>query len=398
MPDPQVIPGTPANCVRVPYVVGFADNPKVSSEVYAGSGALIGLDCHLIKPVGSESDTLIVFMHPIGGGMYLPIVRGLADAGHHVVWANSRYRGVDAALIMERVACDLGEAILDAKTRLGYSKIVLAGMSGGGSVAMWYQALAEAGEGISDTAAGDVYVVDAERMPAANAIIMLVTHVGRHTLITEWMDASVRDEARPDDRDSELNLYDPANPNQPPYSADFLATYTAAQLERNRRITSWAKSKLGAIRESSDPHRELAFVVHGTAADPRWLDATVDPSDREPGTYYLGDPRLVNDGPVGLGRFCTLRSWISQWSYDDARADAEVAGANVSVPVLVLGATADNCCAPSHSARIFAGVAHDRKQLHMVKGAMHFFNNPDSTQYLDEAVCVIGEFIHSHLD
>ena len=183
---------------------------------------------------------------------------------------------------MERVACDLGEAILDAKTRLGYSKIVLAGMSGGGSVAMWYQALAEAGEGISDTAAGDVYVVDPTKMPPADAIVMLVTHVGRHTLITEWMGASIRDEARPDDRDPGLNLYDPANPNKPPYSEDFLSTYTAAQFERNRRITSWAKSKLEAIRNSDDPHRELAFVVHGTAADPRWLDATVDPSDRVP--------------------------------------------------------------------------------------------------------------------
>ena len=25
--------------------------------------------------------------------------------------------------------------------------------------------------------------------------------------------------------------------------------------------------------------------------------------------------------PVGLARFCTLRSWLSQWSYDDANGD-----------------------------------------------------------------------------
>ena len=70
----------------------------------------------------------------------------------------------------------------------------------------------------------------------------------------------------------------------------------------------------------------------------------------------------------------------------------------IAVSLCLLGATADNCCAPSHSTRIYAGVAHERKQLHMVKGAMHFFNNPDSTQYLDEAVSVIGDFVHSHLD
>ena len=26
--------------------------------------------------------------------------------------------------------------------------------------------------------------------------------------------------------------------------------------------------------------------------------------------------------PFGLARFCTLRSWLSQWSYDDANGDA----------------------------------------------------------------------------
>lgn len=30
----------------------------------------------------------------------------------------------------------------------------------------------------------------------------------------------------------------------------------------------------------------------------------------------LGDPQLVNRSPVGLARFCTLRNWLSQWSYD----------------------------------------------------------------------------------
>ena len=39
--------------------------------------------------------------------------------------------------------------------------------------------------------------------------------------------------------------------------------------------------------------------MHGTIADPRWLDPTVDPNDRRPGTCYLGDPRVVNNSPIG---------------------------------------------------------------------------------------------------
>lgn len=389
-------PGTPKGCERIAYAVGFQENASYS-DVYGGGGATVGLDCHLLRPADQPSDTLIVFMHPVGGGMYLPMVRALAAAGHHVLWANSRYRGADYALIMEKVACDLGEAILDAKTRLGYAKIVLAGWSGGGSLSMWYQSLAEAGLGISDTAAGDPYVVDPARMPPADALMMLASHVSRHNIFTEWIDPSIHDEAQPHVRDPALNLYDPSNPNQPPYSPDFLATFGQAQIDRNRRITAWVKDKLADIRASDTPQREFAFTVHGTMADPRWLDASIEPSDREPGTCYLGDPKVVNDGPVGLARFCSLRSWLSQWSYDDARCDAIASGTKITVPVLVVGNTADDACTPSHTSRLFEAVGHDRKQLHIVQGATHYYTGPDGRGHLAEAVGAIGNFLTEHL-
>ena len=396
MAEHIVHPGTPKGCERIAYAVGFTENATYS-DVYGGGGAVVGLDCHLIRPIDTPANTLIVFMHPVGGGMYLPMVRGLARARHHVLWANSRYRGADYALTMEKVACDLGEAIVDAKERLGYSKIVLAGWSGGGSLSMWYQALAEAGVGISDTAAGDAYVVDAARMPPADAVMMLAAHVSRHQIFTEWIDPSIHDENQPGVRDPELNLYDPANPNQPPYSADFLETFRAAQIARNRRITAWVKDELAQIRASDDPNRELAFTVHGTMADPRWLDPTIEPSDRQAGTCYLGDPKIVNDGPVGLARFSTLRSWLSQWSYDDARCDARASGAAISVPALVIGNTADDACTPSHTSRLFESIGHDRKQLHVVEGATHYYTGPNGRDHLQEAIATIGSFLEANL-
>ena len=105
---------------------------------------------------------------------------------------------------------------------------------------------------------------------------------------------------------------------------------------------------------------ELGFVVHGTMADPRWLDPAVDPNDRRPNWSYQGDPRVVNMSPTGLARFTTLRSWLSQWSYDDARGDALTAAADISVPVLVIGNSADDACTPSHTRRLFAAIAKDR--------------------------------------
>jgi pimeloyl-ACP methyl ester carboxylesterase len=325
--------------------------------------------------------------------MYLPMVRKLAQEGHHVLWANSRYRGADYALIMEKVACDLGEVICDAKGRLGYSNIVLAGWSGGGSLSMWYQALAEAGEGISQTAAGDPYRVEAERLPAADGIMMLAAHVSRHRIFTEWLDPSILDESKPESRDTNLNLYDPANPNQPPYSAEFLSAFAAAQIARNRRITAWVKSKLESIRSSDSPSSEFAFTVHGTMADPRWLDPSIERSDRVPGTCYMGDPKNVNDGPVGLARFCSLRSWLSQWSIDDAKCDAISSGAKISIPALVIGNTADDACTPSHTTRLYEAIGHDNKQIHMVKGATHYYTGPNGREHLQEASDVIGKFL-----
>jgi pimeloyl-ACP methyl ester carboxylesterase len=390
------IPGTPPGCERIAYVLGRRE-VSAFSDTYGGGGDVIGLDCHLVRPVDQPSDTVVIFMHPTGGGMYLPIVGGMAMAGHHVIWANSRYRGADFALIMEKVAADLGATVVDARERLGYANVVLAGWSGGGSLSTWYQSLAEAGEGIHDTAAGDPYEIDPSALPPADALLVVAAHISRHGTLTEWMDPSIHDESAPHLRDPQLNLYDPANPNQPPYTQDFLDAYRSAQEVRNRRITADVWDRLAALRAAGREAEEFAFTVHGTMADPRWLDPTVDPSDRRPNWCYLGDPRVVNDGPVGLARFSTLRSWLSQWSLDHARADAQVAAGRISVPTLVVGNTADDACTPSHTKRIYEAITHDRKQLHEVEGATHYYTGEHGRAHMTEAIGVVTRFLDANL-
>lgn len=390
------VPGTPPGCERIAYVLVHREDAAFS-DTYGGGGNVIGLDCHLVRPVGGPTRRVLVFMHPTGGGMYLPIVPGLAAAGHHVIWANSRYRGTDSALIMEKVVADLGRVVADARERLGYDQVVLAGWSGGGSLSAYYQSVAEQGTGITDTPAGDPYEVAAEALPPADALLVLAAHISRHGTLTEWMDASITDEDHPFDRDPELDLYATAPVHRPPYPVDFVATYRAAQEARNRRITHWVEERLAEIRASDHPNDERAFVVQGTMADPRWLDPSIDPSDRRPNWCFLGDPRVVNDGPVGLARFSTLRSWLSQWSLDHARGDAQRALAHVTCPVLVVGNTADDACTPSHTLRLFDAVVHDRKHLHQVHGATHYYTGPDGRAHLAEAIGVIGAFLDEYL-
>ena len=388
----EAVPGTPPGCERVAYVLIHREEAAFS-DTYGGGGNVIGLDCHLVRPSTVPSKRVLVFMHPTGGGMYLPIIPGLAAAGHHVIWANSRYRGTDSALIMEKVVADLGAVIADARDRLGYDQVVLAGWSGGGSLSAYYQSVAMRGNGITDTPAGDPYEVPADRLPAADALLMLAAHISRHGTLTEWMDASITDEAHPFDRDPTLNLYDAANPNRPPYTAAFVERYRTAQVDRNRRITGWVQEQLAAVRASDEPFAERAFVVHGTMADPRWLDPAIDPSERRPGWCFLGDPKVVNDGPVGLARFSTLRSWLSQWGIDHARGDAQRGLADVTQPVLVIGNTADDACTPSHTHRLYGAIPHDRKRLHEVQGATHYYTGQNGRRHLAEAIGVFGEFL-----
>ncbi|HNG25638.1 MAG TPA: hypothetical protein PLC03_16855, partial [Microthrixaceae bacterium] len=125
----------------VAYPLVYAEQAAFK-DTYGGPEGVVVLESYLYRPVGVASDTVLLFMHPIGAGAYLPMVRALAKAGHHVIYCNSRYRS-DSALVMEKVVLDMRAAVADAKERLGYSRVVLAGWSGGGSLSLLYQEQAE---------------------------------------------------------------------------------------------------------------------------------------------------------------------------------------------------------------------------------------------------------------
>ena len=240
---------------RIPYLVAFQNNSGVR-DVYGGLAEITVLESYLLKPKDKASDTVLVFMHPIGGGAYLPMINALARAGHHVIYCNSRFRGTDSALLMEKVVEDLGAAIKDAKERLGYQKVVLAGWSGGGSLSVFYQQQAQHAT-VTSSPSGDGPDLTHLDLPAADGIMLLAAHISRHGTLTEWLDGSILDESDPTKRDPELDLYNPDNPNQPPYSDEFLARYRQAQIDRNRRITAWVKDKLAELKAAGRPGRRV---------------------------------------------------------------------------------------------------------------------------------------------
>ena len=138
---------------RTPLIFAFKDTSSYK-DTYAGEIGTVALTAHLLKPFDSTNKTAVVFMHPTGGGSYLPMLNSLAKQNIDTVWCDSRYRGTDSALIMEKVLIDLGNCIKSLKSDHGYEKIILGGWSGGGSLSLFYQSEAE-NPSITETPAGD---------------------------------------------------------------------------------------------------------------------------------------------------------------------------------------------------------------------------------------------------
>lgn len=376
-----------ADYERIPYLVVF-DEQSAFKDTYAGEIGKVVIEAHLLKP-SIPSDAVVVFSHPIGGGAWLPMMAALAKQGVHTIYCNTRYRGNDTALIMERAVMDLGACIRDARERLGYKKVYLGGWSGGGGLSLFYQAEAQDPR-VTHTPAGDPYDLTAAKFVPADGVMLIAAHLSRNLTLTEWLDPSVTDEANPFVRDPALDLYASDGPKAP-YSAEFLTKYRAAQIARNRRITAWVKDELAALKAAGLEHHERCFTVQGTMADPRFLDATLDPSDRPPNWCMLGVPSVVNDGPVGLARFTTLRSWLSQWSYDDSHADGVKCAARINTPMLVVENSADDACTPDHAARLMQAAANCPIEHHVIKGANHyFFGQP---QQANEAATLIRQWV-----
>jgi hypothetical protein len=364
----------------------------VETYGFSGNQGTVNLEGVLLQPKSVPSKTLLIFMHPAATLQLLPVPREAARLGVHVLCAGSRYARNDSAAILEKVLLDLGAYVRYAKEILKYQRIVLAGWSGGGSLSLFYQSQAESPT-IVATPAGDPVDIKGAGLIAADAVIVQAAHIGRAEMLRDVIDPSVRNELNLDDRDVNLDLYDSNNHDQPPYSSSYIQTYRAAQLERVRRITAWVKETLNTLQDRRGAEMERGFVTHRTMADPRFLDGSVDPNDRRIGWCYLGNPETVNNGPVGLARFSTLRSWLSQWSIDDTQADARKCGPAVSVPLLAIENSADDAVPQSHMRIVFDAAGSRDKTFKLLVGATHYYAG--QPEHLSNATLLIRDWLRA---
>lgn len=347
----------------------------VSIPVKAGTTADSQSGLNLLNPrvygrladAGCGKDVAFVVIHPSSNFFGHYLVGPLEKRGRALLALNTRYAGNDATLLMERCIQDLGAGVAFLREQ-GYKRVVLIGNSGGGSLASFYQEQAERLT-IRDTPDGRPIDLAQEDLPRADGLAMCAAHPGRAQVLTDWLDPSVIDEDDMLAADPALDMYN--RDNGPPYKAEWLARYRAAQLARNERITDWALARLRALEADPDPEmpKDHAFLVFRTAADPRFMDLALDPSERKAGTTR-GSARSSNYGTLHTGRLCSLRSWLSQWSVRLSRADGPKCMANTGVPALCVTYGADPVVFPSQ-VRQYAEAAGRRAVEHTLSGATH---------------------------
>lgn len=374
--------------VALGTLVAIDVKPGGKSDSQSGLNLLFPRVYGRLAAKGCNKDLAFIVMHPSSNfhGHYL--LGPLEARGYATLALNSRFVANDATLLMERCIQDLGAGVKFLR-EAGYQRIILIGNSGGGSLAAFYQAEAEQLT-ITHTPDGRPINITPDDLPPVDAIALLAAHPGRAITLTDWLDPSVIDENDPALTDPELDMFSPAN--GPPYSQAWLDKYRRAQIARNDRITDRALALIRALEQNPDPEspKDAVFLVHRTSADPRFVDLTIDPSDRKGGTTR-GSARETNFSAMGLARVCTARSWLSQWSLRLSKADGPRCLARTSVPVLSVIYSADPVIMPQQSA-LWRKAAGNRCEEYVLKGGTHHLQGQQ--HLIEELADVLASWSH----
>jgi pimeloyl-ACP methyl ester carboxylesterase len=307
----------------------------------------------------------------------------IVPQGYGFLGWNTRYRNAEDQFLLEHAVLDIGAGVSWLRRQKGIETIVLLGNSGGGSLMAAYQAEATA------PSLGHLLTVkgrDAlESLPKADLYISLNSHEGRPIIFTNILDASVIDETDPVATDESLNPFNAQN--GPPFSQEFIVRYRAAQKRRNQRITDWAKAELKRLNAAGIPDR--LFPVYRSQGDLRYLDPSIDPSERKTPECLRGDPYIANHLP-GSGRVNNLKTWLSMWSLETSLCKGPPQLAKIKQPSLVIQGLGDPGVFPSDARSIFESLGTLDKKLHLMSGG-HYFE--ESRKAREEASDLITTWI-----
>lgn len=352
----------------------------------AGAG---GHPCQGIyhRPAGARPTTAFIATHYNVDFSEHYLASFMAERGFGFLGWNTRFRGNEAHFLLDHALAEIGVGVRWLREQAGVDRVVLLGNSGGGSLMAAYQSQAVQP---NVTPVADMRPIAAiEQLPAGDLFIALAAHSGRPEVLTNWLDPSVTDEADPLSVDPAL---DPFNPGHgPPYSDEFQQRYRAAQRARNERVTDWALEQLSAL--AGTRARDRLFILYRTWADLRMIDPRIEPSDRRPNWCYLGEPVRANYGVFGIGTLSTLRSWLSMWSLRVSQCNAAPHLRRITVPSLVVHASADACVYFSDARALFDALGAADKRIEFIK-ADHYLLEPDGAR--TQAADLLADWVTEH--
>ena len=354
----------------------------------------------LYTPEGTMPQTAILDMHPRadrGRDRFLP---ALAKVGFAAFGHNNRYVANDTNGIHERMLLDIAAGIRFLRSR-GLEKVVLMGVSGGGSLMAFYQAQATTKPPVrvNGTPAGDFPDLNEFDLPAADGLLTVIPHLGEGAILETRIDPSVINEGDPFSIDPSLDMYNPANgfrmpPQKTIYSKEFIARYQAAQRKRMERLEGWARQLVAEQDHSRSlmnqpefkglpPEQQQRITRHAstirmmtlyrTWADLRYMDLTLDPSDRVVGDNSGTTPWIANYSRSPTPAYINPRAFLSSRSSLSSNAVTVKNIAKVTVPTLIMQGTAHRAIYPSETQAIFeASGAKDKKLVWIEGGDVSF--------------------------
>ena len=366
-------------------LAGEAGHPHELYPAVVNAAGQIRVD--LKEPDSGVPDhkTVAIFTHPVLGTAGFYMFDPLLKLGLPTLAVQTRFIGSDATLFMERCAQDVGTAIRFLKER-GYERIILLGFSGGASLLCFYQAQAE-NLTATQLPDGRPSGLKAEQLPPADKLVLFGHHLGRSQTMRNVLDAAIIDEKDPLKRDPELDVFDHQNRQglDETFSEEFIMRVRAAQAARMQRITNWVQERLAVLEKVHGPGADEAFIVHGTNADPFMFAETSD---------FKGDAdkiREMNESANGLGRFTSLRSWLSQWASGISQADGPSDVARTTLPVLSVVQAGDHRAHPDYL-RQWEEALGSRFEGHHMFDATHYMDPKEQKQMVEDLANLIVDF------
>ena len=104
---------------------------------------------------------------------------------------------------------------------------------------------------------------------------------------------------------------------------------------------------------------------------------------------YRGDPAVANRG-FGLGRACTLKSWLSMWSLETSKCQGPEQLAKFAIPALVIQSRADKGVFLSDAKKMFEAVGSKDKTQELIPGNHYLEDGPD---YRHRAAGIIADWV-----